>query len=170
MIPLSTCSYYLDGVSENFFWKELNKITIGQSIDPNFGFDIPLAQKSQKIFIGRREDHKFSIFLNRQTALIPVTRLLAKGAVLQKGAGLMIHCRFTYPILSLILFITFGAAFLIEIFHSSIPTFFTVSLIVSVLYLLLILHNYSKIKHEVARQLEIIEQKARAERTKMQFI
>jgi uncharacterized membrane protein YciS (DUF1049 family) len=167
MISLSTSGYYLEGVSEDFFWKELNKITAGGA-DPEF-LDFPTtANKSQKTFYGRRLDNKFSISLNQHLEQFVRSGVVAKGIVSKKGSGLMIHCSFKYPVLSLFAVLTVASYIFVRFLPILLIQGLGFGLIVTGLYFLLIKRSHSTIKHELKKQMEIIEQKAKTESTKMQ--
>lgn len=171
MITLSTRGYYLKGVSEDFFWRELNKITVGGA-DPEFlGFPTSTTtENSKKTFYGRRVDNKFSISLNQNIAEFARAGVVAKGIVCSKGCGLMIHCRFEYPVLSLFLVTTFATYVFVRFLPLMWISCFLFALILTTLYLLMIQRSHSKIKIELADHLTSMEEKAKTASTKMHYL
>lgn len=170
MLPISSCNYFLEGVSEDLFWRELNKITVKKGGELDLGYIGPTLEKSEKIFCGRRISNKFSLYLNHKWSALPWSQIIAKGEVSKKGSGLMISCQFTYPILSLIMIITFGSLIYSELFPITIASSLTFGFVVIALFVLVIRYNHLKIKHEMVKQLETIEQKTKIESTKLRFL
>lgn len=168
MIPLSNCKYYIEGVSENFFWRELNKITAG-GIDPELIDYARTREKMKKVFVGRRIDNKFSISLNKQMTQFIRAAVVAKGAVMQNGSGLKIHCSFRYPAFSLFIVLASACYVFVRFLPISSQYDLLFGLIVTGLYGVLIYKNHLKTKTELVRQLEFIEQKAMIESTKIKF-
>lgn len=172
MIRLSTRKYYLEGVPEDFFWKELDKITTGQSMNPEFGYTRPLYWNAEGIFLGRKTGNQFSIFRYRPWSKFLGTLILCKGLVSARGSGIIINCRFGYPFSSLITFlilalwIFFIGLYPISLYPFSLlyPISFRNDLITGViitgLYCLVIAYNLSNIEREMSKQLELIEKKA----------
>jgi|SRR5690606_42084099 len=167
MISLSTCKYHLEGVQENLFWRELNKITAG-GIDPELIDFAPTREK--KVFLGRRVENKFSISLNQQMPQFLRAGVVARGTVLQKGSGLIIHCSFRYPAFSFFIVLTFASYLFARLLPFSSTYGIPFGLIVTGLYVLLVYRSHLKTKTKLARQLELIEQKANTESTKIQFL
>lgn len=163
MIRLSAVTYYLEGVSEDFFWKELDRITTGQSMNPEFGYNKPYSGKSENIFAGRKVGNQFSIFLLRSPwNQFFRSAILCKGIVAARGRGIMVKCSFEYSFRNLVMFALLALNVLIFIKLDPIPfadeLFF--GAIGIAIYGLVVIRNYSKIKYEMGKQLELIEEKA----------
>lgn len=166
MIPLSTTNYYLERVSEDFFWKELNKITAGQSLNPQFGYNRSLYKKSDRTFVGRKAGNQFSIFLYGALNRFFRSAILCNGIVSAQGRGIMIRCSFEYPLWSFLSFLILALSVYIGL--GTIP-FVKVPLTINkplagaigiALYCLVVVYNLSRIKRELTRQLELMEEKA----------
>ena len=160
MIKLSSCNYSLKGVSQDFFWKELDKITVGQSMNPEFGYATPHFGKFENVFGGRKVNNEFSIFLYRPVTQMIRTEILSKGIVSEHDSGIIMKCRFEYPFWSLIMLLLLGSAFFVPFYHVSIVGSLIVCLIGTGIYCLVIRYNHSNIKYEMNKQLKLIEEKA----------
>ncbi|MDO1449421.1 hypothetical protein Q0590_24310 [Rhodocytophaga aerolata] len=163
MIPLSTRSFYLEGVTPDFFWKELDKITVGQSIDPEFGYTTPHFGKFDNVFGGRKVKNSFSVFLYRPISQLVRTEILAKGTVEEKSSGIRITCRFEYPFWSLLMLILLGSMLVSPFYMHSLEMGFMATLFGLFLYSLLVVYNHANIKQELSNQLKLLEQKAKKE-------
>lgn len=174
MIRLSARKYYLEGVSEDFFWEELDKITAGQSTNPEFGYIRPMSGNAKHIFLGRKTGNQFSIFRYRPWSKLVGTLILCKGIVSARGSGITINCSFGYPFSSLVMFVVLLLWVLVAgsipialfPFHGLYSISFVDSaiagLILTGLYCLLLAWNLSSIEREMAKQLELIEKKVEA--------
>ena len=63
MIRLNTIEYYIEGVSEDSFWKRLDSITVGQEINPEFSYTTQYLGKFENVFGGRKRGNEFAIYL-----------------------------------------------------------------------------------------------------------
>lgn len=160
MIRLSANKYYLERVPADFFWKELDKITAGQSLNPEFGYNRSYIGQSESIFVGRKVGNQFSIFLYRPLNRFFRTAVLCKGVVAEQGRGVMIKCSFEYPFWSLIMLPILALS--VFVMHDPIPVIneFMAGAIGIILYCLVVAYNHSNIKREMGKQLELIEERA----------
>lgn len=163
MIRLATEKYYLEGVSEYFFWEELDRITAGQSLNPQLGYNRPLYAKPASVFAGRKTGNQFSVYLYGPVNRFFRTTILCNGLVSAKSHGIMINCSFEYPLWAFVrLMVLLGLVLLGGIRVNAIPI--TNGLLVylggAVLYCLIIIYNLRTTKRELISQLGRIEHKA----------
>lgn len=163
MIELSSTDYHLKGVSQDFFWKELENITVGQTMNPEFGYSTPHFGKFENVFGGRKVDNEFSIYLYRPVTQMVRTEILAKGIVSEHGSGIMVKCRFEYPFWSLLMLFMLGTAVLYQLYIRFTLVGLIATLIGILIYFIIIQYNHSNIKSVLNRQLKIIEEKANKE-------
>lgn len=161
MIRLSAANYHLEGVSPDFFWQELDKITVGQLIDPEFGYTTPFFGNLDNVFGGRKTGNTFSVFLYRPITQVVRTEILAKGAVAAQGSGIMVKCSFEYPFWSLLMFLFVWAVIFALFYPVPFANGLMAGLVGTGLYCLLVAYNHANLKSEMSRQLESIEEKAR---------
>ena len=114
MIKLSSQVYNMKGLTKSFFWEELNKISVGQYVNPEFAYTTRYHAKKHHIFGGRKEQDKFSIFQHRPIYKSLLLGILTKGKISESKTGLKIECKFEIPLWSLIAFLFLSYLFFIR--------------------------------------------------------
>lgn len=159
MIKLSRQKYKIHGVSQKQFWSELDNITAGQAMNPEFGYTTQHLPNFDNVFAGRRKDNKFSVYLYRPMTNIFRTEILAKGIVTEKKDLLLIESSFELPFWSVIIFLIIGSIIFIPLYFTSFFGGIVFSLIGLFIYSIVVDSNYSKIKKELKKQIDKIEEK-----------
>ncbi len=159
MIKLSSQEYKIHGVSQELFWTELDNITAGQAMNPEFGYTTQHLLNFDNVFAGRRKDNKFSIYLYRPMTNIFRTEILAKGIVTVKKDMLLIESSFELPFRSIIICLLIGSIVFLPLYFTSIFGGIVFSLIGFFIYSIIVDSNHSNIKKELKKQLDKIEEK-----------
>lgn len=160
MIRLSSKDYILKNVDKEFFWKELNSITAGQEMNPEFGYTTQHYSNFDNVFSGRKRNDQFSIFLYRPITRGFRTEILAKGKVFETKNDLKVDCNFEIPFYSFLMFVVLGLIFTgLAYFHLKLGAFFLTAIGVAI-YLVIMRSNQIEIKSEIEKQFQIIEKKS----------
>lgn len=162
MIKLSSQEYKLKGVTKDFFWRELDDITAGQWMNPEYGYTTQYYPNFENIFAGRKTKDKFSIYLYRPITKGFRTEILSKGVVSENKDGIQIKCKFEMPfwsilVFSIMSFLIFTPLYITSIFGGIIIFLFGIGIYVAIVY-----SNHRSIKMEIKKQFEIIEIKTEA--------
>lgn len=120
MIPMSSHKYYLKHVTRDAFWAAIESKTVGQYINPEFGYTTPFLGNFNNEFGGRRTNNFFSIYLYR-----PITRgfreeVPAKGELQIHNNQLVIKTNYEIPFWSFMMFIVIAGLLSIQ-FIISLP-------------------------------------------------
>ncbi|MBU2062517.1 MAG: hypothetical protein KKH44_11800, partial [Bacteroidetes bacterium] len=152
MIKISDKEYYLTGVSEVFFWDELDRITAGQATNPEFSYSTQYYANFENIFGGRKVGNKFSVYLYRPITRAFRTEILSKGIVTKIENGIKITCTYEIPFWSLLMFVLIGFLIFTPVFLLSITSGLIFGFIGVCIYSMIIYSNHSNIKEEIKKQ------------------
>lgn len=160
MIKLSDKEYYLNGVSEEFFWDELDGITAGQATNPEFSYTTQYYAKFENIFGGRKVGNTFSVYLYRPITHAFRTEILSKGIVSKTENGIKITCNYEIPFWSLFMFVLIGFFIFLPVLLVSITSGIIFGAFGVGIYLMIVHSNYLNIKEEIKNQFIRIKRKA----------
>ncbi|MCL3782470.1 hypothetical protein EMN47_18970 [Prolixibacteraceae bacterium JC049] len=158
MIKLSSQSFILKGISKEEFWTKLDKITVGQHINPEISYSTTFDGNYDNVFGGRKEKDKFSIYLYRPLTRGFRTEILAKGVLSNQNSDneLRIDCNFEIPLWSIIMFLVIGSVLFLPFFAVSNAVGIVITSIGILIYGMIISSNHSDIKKELSEQLNKI--------------
>ncbi|HYQ58463.1 MAG TPA: hypothetical protein VEP89_14075 [Draconibacterium sp.] len=157
MIKLSSCEYTLKGVTKEHFWKELDSITVGQNMNPEFGYTTQYFAKFDNIFAGRKTKDNFSIYLYRPIFKGFRTEILSKGQLFEDKDGIRISCSFEIPFWSTLVFLVMSFILFTPVLLRSFTGGMIFALIGIGIYSAIVQSNHNSIKKEVKKQFERIE-------------
>ena len=114
MIKLSSQVYNMKGLTKTFFWEELNKISVGQYVNPELAYTTRYHAKKHHVFGGRKDQDKFSIFQHRPIYKSLLLGILTKGKISESKTGLKVECKFEIPLWSIFVFLFLSYLFFIR--------------------------------------------------------
>ena len=158
MIALSKEKYLLNGISQEVFWNELDKITAGQNVNPEISYSTQYFPNFDNIFAGRKIGNTFSIYLYKPKISGFRTEILAKGTLHEEKNKIRIDCSFEIPLGSLLKALILVFLFNIPFYLSSSTAGLIFSFIIVAIYTTLISSNHTDIKRTLSTQLKKIEQ------------
>ena len=158
MIRLSRKTYTLYNITESKFWDKLDKITVGQNINPEISYSTPFYGNFDNVFGGRRVKNKFSIFLYRPITRGFRTEILAKGKLKYDESDNMIilDINFELPFWSILMIIILGAIFISPFYFLSIIAGIIINLIFLLIFGLIVNSNLFDVKLELDKQLNMM--------------
>lgn len=153
MIPLSTHSYILKNIDVKKFWKNLDDITFGQSLNPEFGYTTQYWGDFDNVFDGRKTGNAFSVYLYRPITESFRTEILAKGTVREWENGIKINIKYEIPFWSILVLILFGSLIMFSVWisYSKVVSIVLISIIL-LIYILIINSNHNDVKREISSQ------------------
>lgn len=153
MIKLSSKSYVIKNIDSESFFKQLDSITCGQAMNPEFSYSTQHLGKFENVFGGRKRGNKFSIYLYRPIEQGMRTEILAKGIVTPTEQGIAVDIRYEIPFWSILMFVLFGGlVFLLFLGNlgwimGMVPVF-----ILLVIYMAILNSNHIAVKSEIYNQ------------------
>lgn len=158
MIKLSSESFILKGISKDEFWKKLNKITVGQHINPEISYSTTFDGNYDNVFGGRKKKDKFSIYLYRPISRGFRTEILAKGVVtdLYPRNEIRVDCKYEIPFWSILMFFVIGIIVFFPFFAMSYVAGTAITSIGITIYGMIISSNHSDIQKVLNEQLRKI--------------
>jgi len=159
MIPLKSKTYHIENIELAEFWEELDKVTLGQSLNPEFGYVNQHVANFESTFAGRKSGKNFIVFLHRPLTQGFRTEILAKGTVSKFGRSLSVDINYEIPLHSLAMFLLLVSMVVIPTGVINPIVACGIFILMSIIFYLIVKSNLKKIQKEIKYFFNTVDKK-----------